>query len=134
MLTRWTRRLVIAGLAAFGAFKLIELVRLRVAPVKERATPHLHDAVERIQSAADDVAEDLTDVRQVIEDAAQDVSADLGDAAHEVKVGADAIAHDIKSVVVPPSQPTRDAGTREHPHEERGPGPALDPPTQPRST
>ena len=27
---------------------------------------------------------------------------DLGDAADEVKVGAEAVAHDIKSVVVPP--------------------------------
>lgn len=102
MLMRWIRKIVVVGLAVFGALRLFELVRQRVAPVKDRATPHLHDAADQVTGAAHDLVGDVTHARHVVEDAAQDVSTDLGDAAHEVKVGAEAVAHDIKSVVVPP--------------------------------
>ena len=102
MLMRWIRKIVVVGLALFGARRLFEAVRLRVAPVKDRATPHLHDAADHVTGAAHDLVDDVAHARHVVENAAQDVLTDLGDAAHEVKVGAEAVAHDIKSVVVPP--------------------------------
>lgn len=98
MLMRWTRKIVIVGLAAFGAQRLFELVRPRVDRATDRATPHLHDAADRARGAADDVTSDVADARQVLKDATQDVSADLADAGHEVKAEAERAVHDIKSV------------------------------------
>lgn len=103
MLTRWTRKIVIIGLAVLGAQRLFDLARRRVDRVTSRVTPHLHDAADRARDAADDVTGDMTDARQVLKDAAQDVSADLADAAHEVKAGD--VLHDVKSVAVQADSP-----------------------------
>ena len=100
MLMRWTRKIVIVGLAAIGAQRLFELARRRVDGVRNRVTPHLHDAADRTRDAADDVTSDMTDARQVLKDAAQDVSAELADAAHDVK--AEKVIHAVKSDVVQP--------------------------------
>lgn len=85
MLMRLTRKIVIVGLAAFIVQRLFEFARPRVSRAMDRATPHLHDAVDRARSAADDVASDVNDARQVLKDATQDVSSDLVDAAHQVR-------------------------------------------------
>ncbi len=98
MLMRWTRKIVIIGLAAFGVHRLIELARPRLDHARDRVTPHLHDAAARARGAADDVVSDVTDAREVLRDATEDVSADLVDAVHEIKAEAEHAVHDIKTL------------------------------------
>ena len=94
MLMRLTRKIVIVGIAAFIVQRLFEFARARVGRAMDRATPHLHDALDRARSAADDVASDVNDARQVLKDAAQDVSSDLADAAHQVRAEAESVVLD----------------------------------------
>ncbi len=102
MLTRLIRKAVVLGLAGYGAYRLAELVRSRVSPVKDRTATHLHDAADRARGAADDIVSDAADASHVAKDAAQDVTAELHDAAHEMKAGAEAMAQDLKRAVAPP--------------------------------
>jgi len=102
VLTRLIRKTVVLALAGYGAYRLAELVRSRMSPVKDRTATPLHDAADRARSAADDIASDAADARHVAKDAAQDVTSELQDAAHEVKAGAEAMAQDLKRAVAPP--------------------------------
>lgn len=54
---RWIRKLVVVGLAAFGAYRIYELARTRA----QIAAPPVSDAVDTIKATAGKVKDDLSD-------------------------------------------------------------------------
>lgn len=59
---RWIRKTVVIGLAAFGVYRIYELVRARV----QIATPPVNEALDTVRTTAakvrDDLAEAQTDI------------------------------------------------------------------------
>jgi hypothetical protein len=61
---RWIRKLIIVGLAAFGAYRIYELARTRA----HIAAPPLNDALDTIKETAGKVKTDLSDAQTDIVD------------------------------------------------------------------
>jgi hypothetical protein len=61
---RWIRKLIVVGLAAFGAYRLYELARTRA----QIAAPPVNDALDTVRETAVKVRDDVADAQSDIVD------------------------------------------------------------------
>lgn len=84
---RLLRKTAILGLAAFGAYRVFELVRPRAEQLLGNAGPQLSGTLDRVSTTATKVKDDVTSARDDLKDdlaaARDDVVSDLKDAVDE---------------------------------------------------
>jgi hypothetical protein len=71
---RWMIRLVILGLAGYGAYRLYELLQPRAAELQRTAESQMHQVAGTARSAAENVRADVTPVMDEAQHAAHVVA------------------------------------------------------------
>jgi hypothetical protein len=95
---RWIFRLVVLGLAGYGAYRLYELLQPRAAELRDTAGSQMHQVADTARGAVDDVREDLRSATQQLKD---DVGPVVDEAARAARTTADQATAGSTSPPVP---------------------------------